>query len=107
MLGWDIDTVSVTISVPLEKLERLRNTLNTGANGRRVMLGSVDGQFIRQSVTPSSDRAYTSGLRSWAAFRGLIGEVEYLDAAVSETEGVDRVRSIVCVGGESSRYYRE
>ena len=28
VLGWDIDTVAMTISVPLEKLERLRDTLS-------------------------------------------------------------------------------
>ena len=28
MLGWDIDTVAMTISVPLEKLKQLRDTLH-------------------------------------------------------------------------------
>ena len=42
------------------------------------MLRSVGGQLIRLSVAPSSHRAYSSGFRSWAAFRGLIGEAEYL-----------------------------
>ena len=28
MLGWDIDTVAMTISVPLKKVERLRDTLH-------------------------------------------------------------------------------
>ena len=44
MLGWDIDTAAMTLFVPLGKLERLRDTLGTGANGRRVMLRSVGGQ---------------------------------------------------------------
>ena len=51
-----------------------------------VALWSVGGHLIRLSVASSSHRAYTSGSRSWAASRGLIGEAEYFDAAVSDTE---------------------
>ena len=36
VLGWDIDTVAMTISVPLEKLERLRDTLNEWSPDRVV-----------------------------------------------------------------------
>ena len=36
MLGWDIDTVAMTISVPLEKLERLRDTLHEWSPDRVV-----------------------------------------------------------------------
>ena len=58
-----------------------------GPTGVAVCLG-VGGQLIRLSVAPSSHRAYTLGFRSWAAFRGLIGEAEYCDAAVSDTDTV-------------------
>ena len=34
--GWDIDTVAMTISVPLEKLERLRDTLHEWSPDRVV-----------------------------------------------------------------------
>ena len=63
-------------------------------NGRRVMLRSV-GQLIRLSVAPSSHRAYTSGFRSWAVFRGLIGEAEYFDAAVSNTDKIQELLEFV------------
>ena len=36
VLRWDIDTVTMTISVPLEKLERLRDTLNEWSPDRVV-----------------------------------------------------------------------
>ena len=36
VLGWDIDTVAMTISVPLEKLERLRDTLSEWSPDRVV-----------------------------------------------------------------------
>ena len=36
MLGWDIDTVAITISVPLKKLERLRDTLHEWSPDRVV-----------------------------------------------------------------------
>ena len=36
VLGWDIDTVAMTISVPLEKLERLRDTLHEWSPDRVV-----------------------------------------------------------------------
>ena len=36
MLVWDIDAVAMTISVPLEKLERLRDTLNEWSRDRVV-----------------------------------------------------------------------
>ena len=36
MLGWDIDTVAMSISVPLERLERLRDTLNEWSPDRVV-----------------------------------------------------------------------
>ena len=36
MLGWDIDTVAMTISVPLEMLERLRDTLHEWSPDRVV-----------------------------------------------------------------------
>ena len=49
------------------------------------MLRSVGGQLIRESVARSSHRAYTSGFRSWATFRGLIGEAKYFDAVASDT----------------------
>ena len=95
VLGWDIYTGAMTISVPLGKLERLRDTPSTGANGRRVLLRSVGGQLIRQSVEPSSHRAYTSGFRSWAAFRGLMGEAEYFDAAVSDIDQIQELLEFV------------
>ena len=102
-----IGTVAVTISVPLEKLEQLRDTLSTGASGRRVMLRSVGGQFIRQSDAPSSHRAYTSGFRSWTAFRGLIGEAEYFHAA-SDTDKIQELLEFVawCASeGNQGRHY--
>ena len=52
------------------------------------MLRSVGGQLIRQSFAPSSHRTYTSGFRSRAAFRGLIGEADYFDAAAADTNKV-------------------
>ena len=58
------------------------------------MLRSV-GQLIRLSVAPSSHRAYTSGFRSWAVFRGLIREAEYFDAAVSDTDKIQELPEIV------------
>ena len=36
MLGWDIDTVAMTTSVPPEKLERLRDTLSEWSPDRVV-----------------------------------------------------------------------
>ena len=36
MLEWDIDTVAMTISVPLETLERLRDTLSEWSPDRAV-----------------------------------------------------------------------
>ena len=36
VLGWDIDTVAMTISVPLEKLERFRDTLHEWSPDRVV-----------------------------------------------------------------------
>ena len=36
VLGWDIDTVAMTTSVPLEKLERLRDTLHEWSPDRVV-----------------------------------------------------------------------
>ena len=36
VLGWDIDTVAMAISVPLEKLERLRDTLNEWSPDRVI-----------------------------------------------------------------------
>ena len=33
--------------------------------------------------------------RSWAAFRGLIGEAEYFDAAVSDTDKIQEVLEFV------------
>ena len=36
VLGWDIDNVAMTISVPLEKLERLGDTLNEWSRDRVV-----------------------------------------------------------------------
>ena len=36
VLGWNIDTVVMTITVPLAKLERLRNTLSEWSPGRVV-----------------------------------------------------------------------
>ena len=59
------------------------------------MLRSVGGQLIRLSVAPSSHRAYSSGFRSWAAFRGLIGEAEYFDAAVSDTDKIQELLEFV------------
>ena len=53
------------------------------------------GQLIRKPVAPSSHRAYTSGFRSWAAFRGLIGEAEYFDAAVSDTDKIQELLEFV------------
>ena len=59
------------------------------------MLRSVCGQRIRQSVAPSSHRAYTSGFRSWVAFRWLIGEAEYFDSAVSDTDNIRELLEFV------------
>ena len=59
------------------------------------MLRSVGGQVIREAVVPSSHRAYTSGFRSWAAFRGLTGEAEYFDAAVSDTGKIQELLEFV------------
>ena len=36
-----------------------------------------------------------SGFRSWAAFRGLIGEAEYFDAAVSDTDKIQELLEFV------------
>ena len=66
-----------------------------GVTGRRAMLRSVGGQLIRQSVARSSHRAYTSGFRSWATFRGLIGEAGYFDAAVSDTDKIQDLLEFV------------
>ena len=50
VLGWDIDTVAMTFSVPLEKLERLRDTLNEWSPDRVVAseeeLRSLIGQLL-------------------------------------------------------------
>ena len=59
------------------------------------MLRSVGGQVIRLSVAPSSHQAYTSGFRSWIVFRGLVGEAEYFDAAVSDTDKVQELLDFV------------
>ena len=67
----------------------------TGANGRRDMLRSVGGQLIRLSVAPSSHRAYSTGFRSWAAFRGLIGEDAYFDAAASDADKIQELLEFV------------
>ena len=50
------------------------------------MFRNLGSHLIRQSLAPSSQRAYSSGFRSWTAFRGLIGETQYFDAANSLTE---------------------
>ena len=51
MLVWDIDAVAMTISVPLEKLERLRDTLNEWSPDREVAseeeLRSLIGRLLR------------------------------------------------------------
>ena len=51
VLGWDINTVAITISVPLEKLERLRDTLNEWSPDREVAseeeLRSLIGRLLR------------------------------------------------------------
>ena len=36
VLGWDVDTVAMTTSIPLEKLERLRDMLHEGSPDRVV-----------------------------------------------------------------------
>ena len=59
------------------------------------MLRSFGGQLNRLSVASSSHRAYTSGFRSWAAFRGLIGEAEYFDAAASDTDKIQELLEFV------------
>ena len=43
-------------------------------------------------VSPS---LYVRFLRSWAAFRGLIGEAEYFDAAVSDTDKIQELLELV------------
>ena len=43
-------------------------------------------------VSPS---LYVRFLRSWAAFRGLIGEAEYFDAAVSDTDKIQELLEFV------------
>ena len=55
---------------------------DTGDSGRRRMLRRVGSQLVCLSVAPSSQRTY----RSWNAFRGLIGEVDYFDAAASDED---------------------
>ena len=50
------------------------------------MLRNFGSQLIRQSLAPSSQKAYSSGFRSQTAFRGLLGKAQYLDAAESLTE---------------------
>ena len=59
------------------------------------MLRNVGSQLIRQSVAPSSDRAYTPGFRSWVAFWGLIGEAEYVDAATFDMERLQALLEFV------------
>ena len=59
------------------------------------MLRSVGGQFIRLSVAPSSHRAYSTGFWSWAAFRELIGEDAYFDAAVSDKDKIQELLEFV------------
>ena len=47
--GWDIDTVALTISVPLERLERLRDTLHEWSPDRVVApekLSSLIGRLL-------------------------------------------------------------
>ena len=54
-------------------------------------------------MSPSSHRTYTSGFRSWAAGRGLIGEVESFDAAASDTDKIQALLEFVawCVSGSN------
>ena len=86
---------TVTSEPPRVPARRCLAPTGTGVNGRRVMLRSVGGQLIRLSVAPSSHRAYTSGFRSWAVIRGLIGEAEYFDAAVSDTDKIQELLEFV------------
>ena len=58
VLGWDIDTVAMTISVPVAKLERLRDTLSEWPSDREVAsedeLRSLIGRLLHlcQVVRP-------------------------------------------------------
>ena len=65
------------------------------ANGRRAMLKSVGGQFIRQPVAPSSHRAYAPGFRPRAAFRGVVGEAEYFGPVDTDTGHVQALLELV------------
>ena len=65
-------------------------------------LGTVDAAICSGALAASSstswlrhrltERTYTSSFRSWAVFRGLIGEAEYFDAAVF---GADKVQALL------------
>lgn len=57
------------------------------------MLWSVGSQLTRQSVAPSSHRAYWSSFWSWTAFRGSIGEIECFDAVAFDAEKIQAIRA--------------
>ena len=65
------------------------------------MYRNFGSQFIRQSLAPSSQKAYSSGFRSWTTFRGLIGETQYLKAADSLTENTQALLKFVTWCGVS------
>ena len=62
-----------------------------GASGCRAMLKSAGSQLVRQSVAPSSHRAYTSGFRSRTIvffFRRLIRVAADFDMPASNTDKI-------------------
>ena len=72
-----------------------------GIDGRKAVFSSFGSQLILQSLAPSSQKAYSSGFRSWTAFRGLIGESQYLDATASLTEQIQALLEFVTWCGVS------
>ena len=66
-----------------------------GASGSCAMLRSAASQLIRQSIAPSSHRAYTSGFRSWTHFRGLIRVAPLVDTSASNTDNIQPLLEFV------------
>ena len=72
-----------------------------GVIGRRALLRRFSSQLVRRSLEAMSQKAYSSGFRSWTAFRGLIGESQYLDATASLTEQIQALLEFVTWCGVS------
>ena len=49
------------------------------------MYRRLSREYVRESVAQSSRRTYRSGWRASCAFRGLIGESEYLSGEADDT----------------------